>query len=102
MGDHENLSIMLQAAVPLWINQWKKKPWSEVCKQLDEKSKTLPQLLGAKGDILIHGGGEKGEAANLFNQTAEAISLMSFLPGGIEIFGGYWESTHPETEITDK
>lgn len=48
-------------------------------------------VLAYQGDVLQFGG-EKGEAAQLFNGLAEAIAVMSFYPGGITIFGQHYEA----------
>jgi len=48
-------------------------------------------MLGEHGDILLHGGGKKGECADLFNRTAHAIAVLSFAPGGVELFGTKFE-----------
>jgi len=92
-----SLTTSMEAAIPIWIAKLSKQPLDYVLKRMAEQSKTLPGLLGGKGEIMLFGGGEKGEAADMFNQTAEAVALMSFLPGGIHVFG-HWESTHPEKE----
>ena len=89
------LTSAMQAAIPIWIAKWKQQPWEMVWKRLGEQTKTLPDMLGSKGEILMFGGGKKGEATKLFNETAEAVALMSFLPGGIDIFGDHWETDHP-------
>jgi len=92
-----SLTTSMEAAIPIWIEKFKKQPLDEIHKRMTEQSKTLPGLLGGKGEIMLFGGGKKGEAANMFNQTAEAIALMSFLPGGVSVFG-HWETIHPEKE----
>ena len=92
-----SLTTTMQAAVPIWIAKLKKQPLDEIQKRIAEKSKDLPGLLGGKGEIMLFGGGKKGEAAEMFNQTAEAVALLSFLPGGISVFG-HWETIHPESE----
>lgn len=86
------LNIALECSVSIRILEWKSKgnPQKEDFDRL--KSKNLSQVLGEKGDVLLYGGGKKGEAAAIFNDLAEAIALLSFLPGGIEIFGSHWES----------
>jgi len=90
------LPMALAAAIPLWIAQFQKQSWETVQARLSETVKDLPSLLGARGDVLLYGSKKEGEAADLFNRLAEAIALMSFLPGGISTFGNKWESTHPE------
>jgi len=93
-----NLTSSLQIAVPLYIAKFKKQPLEEIHRRLKEQSGVLPDLLGGKGEIMLFGDeNKKGDAAEMFNQTAEAIALMSFLPGGVHVFG-HWETIHPESE----
>lgn len=92
MGDarevkNSTLMITMQAAVPLHILRLKGKPIKEILDQ--GELKRASELLTEKGDILLFGG--KG-AAEVFNATASAIARLSFLPGGIGIFGCHWES----------
>ena len=75
----------------------KQQPWDAVQQRFTEITKTLPDLLGSQGDVLLFGGGKKGEAADMFNKMAEGIALMSFLPGGVRVFGVHWDTTHPDT-----
>jgi hypothetical protein len=93
------LPMTLSAAVPLWIADFKTQSWESVQARFSETVKDLPELLGSRGDVLLFGGSKKGEAANLFNRLAEAIALMSFLPGGITTFGTTWESFHPDAQV---
>ena len=91
MNKNQNtLAITLSTAVPVWIMSLQDKggPTKKDFDELKETSK----LLGEKGDILLFGGGKKGECANIFNKTAKAIAVLSFLPGGIEIFGMRFET----------
>ena len=88
----------LACAIPLWQNDLKKLPWSEVDIQLSGTAK----LLGSRGDLLLFGGGKKGEVAALFNKVAKSIAIMSFWPGGITLFGQHWEDTHPGAPTTKK
>lgn len=84
------LSSMMQMAVPLWIMQFKAKggPSEEDRKRAQETS----EILGEHGDILLCGGGKKGECADQFNRTAEAIAVLAFVPGGVTIFGTHFEA----------
>ena len=89
---------MIQFAILIWIKKMKNIPLEDVWKRLDEISGTLPSLLSTKGEAFIFGTGKKGEAAKMFNEVAEGVALMSFLPGGIHIFEHHWESIHPESD----
>jgi len=49
-------------------------------------------VIANRGDVLLHKGGKEGEAAALFNQMARTIATLSFMPGGVTLFGNHWES----------
>lgn len=85
------LRSMMQMAVPLHIMRLKEKggPTAEDMKKAQETS----DILGERGDILLCGGGKKGEAADQFNRTAHAIAVLAFCPGGLDIFGSHFEAT---------
>ena len=56
------------------------------------KASETADLLGEHGDILLHGGGKKGQCADLFNRTAHAIAVLAVAPGGVELFGTRFEA----------
>lgn len=93
-----SLTTSMEAAIPVWIAKYKKQPLEAVSKRLNEQSAVFPDLIGGRGDVLF-GGGKEGEAADMFNQAAEAVALMSFLPGGVSVFG-HWETIHPDSDTT--
>lgn len=86
------LKTALQAAIPLWQMDLQKVPWTDIEPMLAEASK----LLAEKGDILLFGGGKKGEVTAIFNAVARGIAALSFMPGGIDSFGEHWEARHPD------
>jgi len=90
MSEHL-LQTALQAAVPLWQMELQRVPWADIEPTLAEASK----LICEKGDLLLFGGGRKGEVAEVFNATARGIAALSFAPGGIAAFGQHWEARHP-------
>ncbi len=87
--DHP-LAMAMSAAVPLHIMQLQAKdgPDAADMKKVQETS----GLLGERGDVLLFGGGKKGEPADLFNRTAHAVAVLAFVPGGIDIFGQHFEA----------
>ena len=89
--NNDHLSIAMSAAIPLHIMQIQERggPTEEDMK----KAQATSDKLGEHGDILLFGGGKKGERADLFNRTAHAIAVLAFVPGGINIFGSHFEST---------
>lgn len=90
MGDYVTIAPAMSAAVLIRIQELKKNggPSSSDWEKMGE----FGEVLAAKGDILLFGGGKKGEQADLFNRTAHAISVLAFVPGGITIFGEHWEA----------
>lgn len=89
-NDQHILPDMLQLAVPLYIQQLKDKggPADEDFNRLCG----IGNSLACQGDVLLFGGRKKGETAQLFNDLAFAIAVMSFVPGGVCAFGQRWES----------
>lgn len=85
MKNQALLTTMMQTAVPLHVMRLKEKggPTKEDMARAQETS----DILGERGDILLHGGGKKGEAADQFNRTAHAIAVLAFVPGGVTLFG---------------
>ena len=87
---NEHLPEMMRLAVPLHIEMLRDRggPTAEDMTKAQETS----DILGEHGDILLHGGGKKGECAEIFNRTAHAIAVLAFVPGGAEIFGTRFEA----------
>jgi len=79
------LQEVLRAAVPLWIDRYKDKSWYELQNILQE----CEEILAQNGEAALFY--IKGKTANSFNALAQAIAILSFCPGGIEIFGQRWE-----------
>ena len=85
---HSLLSSTLQLAVPLWIEQLRSRPWEYI----EQRAKECSQVIAEKGDIILFKSTKKGETAKAFNHLAEGIACLSFVPGGVKIFGGHWEA----------
>lgn len=88
-GGADSLPYMMALAVPLHIILLKQKggPQPDDYKKAQETS----DMLGERGDVLLCGGGKKGECADLFNRMAHAVAVLAFVPGGVTVFGGHWE-----------
>ena len=86
--ENSHLAVSLLAAVPLRIMAIKERGG------LNEgdiaRARQIGQLIVEKGDILLFGGGKKGDPAHLHNELAEGIAILSFVPGGVHIFGQHW------------
>ena len=92
MAADSHLAIALATAVPLWVLRLREQPWAQIAERLPE----LGTLICEHGDVILFGSKKRGEAAEGFNALAEAIAALSFVPGGITIFGQHWENRHPE------
>jgi hypothetical protein len=86
------LASSLLLAIPLWIEEVRPLDWKERIRRAHVNS----FIVAAKGDILMFGGGKKGQVAEVFNATAEGIAILSFVPGGVKIFGMHFEADPPK------
>lgn len=75
--------VMIRVSVALRIQQLEERggPNPDDIKKIQESS----DMLGAYGDILIHGGGKRGQRGELFNRAAHAVAVLSFAPGNRHI-----------------
>jgi len=87
--DHP-LAIAMGAAVPLHIMQLQEKGGPDAADM--KRAQETSDMLGERGDVLLHGGGKKGESSDLFNRTAHTVAVLAFVPGGIDIFGQHFEA----------
>ena len=63
-----------------------------------ERVKSYLPLLGERGNFLWTKSPRKGETAKIANAVADAIAVLSFLPGGITIFGRHWENNQDNSK----
>ena len=89
--DYENVKLFLDASVSLRIIALQEQggPTQEDFRRIQDHD----QLLGERGNFLWMKSKKKGETAKVANAVADVIAVLSFVPGGIEIFGRHWEST---------
>lgn len=52
----------------------------------------ISELLGEKGHLLMFRGKKRGETAEVFNQLARGLAILSFVPGGVTFLGEHWIS----------
>jgi hypothetical protein len=86
------LPISLSAAVPLWVHGVYQRggPLPEDWLRLSQ----IGHRLAEHGDLLLFGGSRPGETAELFNQLAEALAILSFLPAGVSFGHLHFEAEH--------
>lgn len=88
----DHLKAFLSAAVPLWIEEFKRLSWQEIMAIAHESS----QVIAEKGDVILYKSKKKGETAAAANALARGIAAGAFSPGGIKIFGLHYEAKHGE------
>ena len=86
------LGISLSCAVPLWIERLKTRPWAE----LEERRTKCLEIIAHHGDNILFRSKKSGDTAEAFNALAEALAILSFVPGGVKAFGLEFKSVHPE------
>lgn len=92
MNDEALLNATLSAAVPLRALELRRIPFERLMSRAPE----LGQIIAEKGDIIQFKSKKKGETAAAFNALAEALAILSFMPGGVTFFGQHFENVHPE------
>lgn len=86
------LSISLQAAVPLWQLCLQERTWDYIRERLP----ALSLMIAEHGDNILFKSKKAGDTAVAFNALAESVAILSFVPGGVRLFGQHWEGKHPE------
>ena len=78
----------MQTAVPLHIMVYEQKggPSPEDL----ARAVAMSGVLGEHGDELLFKSKKPGRTAELFNQTADAVAVLAFCPGGVSIFGQHF------------
>lgn len=88
------LTESLRAAVPVWREQIAAMTHDEFRVFVDEHRRADVLSLCQKGDLLLYGGGSKGEVAEAFNALARTVAALSFNPGGATFAGLHWCQDH--------
>ncbi len=85
------LKIALSFSVPLRIISLKENG-GVTEKDFKRVTEYNYNIFETSAEYLLFKSEKKGETAKMFNAVADAISVLSFVPGGITIFGSHWES----------
>ena len=80
------LATALEAAVRLWIEEFRSLSEEDRQRMIDE----VVERFAERMEYLLHR--KQGETAKAFNDVARAIALLSFCPGGIDCFGHHWKT----------
>lgn len=85
---YDHLAEHLVAAVPVEIEMLRGLTDEQLATRRDWLR--VLNLVAAKGDVLLYGGGQPGEAAAVFARLAEALAVLAFAEGGVTVFGLHW------------
>lgn len=77
------LQSTLSVAVPLRIEEMRKRPWSYI----EERARVCGQVIASEGDNILYRSKKQGQTAEAFNRLAEGIACLAFTPGGVRVFG---------------
>lgn len=81
------LSVCLEVAVMLQIREIKNSGY--ISDYLLESARETADLIAYSGDTLLF---DNKKAGAIFNKVAMAVAVLSFQPGGVQIFGFKFES----------
>lgn len=82
----------LEVAVPLWIARLREVPWTLI----DARREPCMMMIAEHGDDILFRSKKPGNTAKAFNALAEAVAILSFVPGGVKVFGREWSNRHPD------
>jgi hypothetical protein len=87
------LKTMLPMAVTLEIMRLKGAPWEKI----QDMAQGHAQFIAEHGDNLLFLGPKKGDTSKAFTKFVQGVAALSFVPGGVTIFGQHYEATHPDS-----
>lgn len=90
MSNDALLIATLEVAVPMWIDKFKRE--KVPLEKIVEDAHELAQVIAEKGDVIQFKSKKRSETGTAFNALAKAIAAMSFMPGGVKVFGLHFES----------
>jgi len=80
------LKIALETAVPIWQDEFRRR--GGVQKDDIARAKQSVAEFSENGDALFYK--KVSKTTELFNKVAEAIAVLSLLPGGVDVFEKHW------------
>lgn len=93
-GNEALLLMALDCAVPLRIHQISHWPIERI---LDPREcQRLADVVAEHGDIMLYRSKRKGETAKAFNELAQALARLAYMPGGVEFNGRVYRADHAE------
>jgi hypothetical protein len=97
------LKTSLEVGVMLRVAELIPLPAEERQVELEHNRERWTDLIASKADVLLYGGGKPGEVASVHIALVNAIAHLSFVPGGITVFGLHFETVlDPPSESAEK
>jgi hypothetical protein len=87
--DHRLIDT-LDLAVPMWLELLAALDEAERDRHIWWWAKTAIQPVCERGDVLMYGGGKKGQAAEVFNYLASGLAALAYCPGGVNFAGSHY------------
>lgn len=88
MPDDFLLRAALGCAVPLWQHTWRERFETWTPDMIAKRREALADIVASQGDVIQFR--ERGKSGPAFNGLAEALALMSYVPGGVQFLGDHW------------
>jgi hypothetical protein len=85
------LMTSLQVSVPIKVAELQRLPPEILTDMLRHRGPDLADIIASRSDILMFGGGKRGEVAHVFAAVTEALALGALVPGGIQLLGLRWQ-----------
>lgn len=92
------LMATLESAVPLRVAELAQMSAAGREEQIRAWADAAAQPLHEEADILMCGGGKRGQAAKVFNHLARALAAGAYQPGGVTFNGRHWCADHAACE----
>jgi hypothetical protein len=83
------VSATVGTMVPLFVTELKQR--GGPAPSDFDRARAFAPVLAERADTMMYGG-KRGEAAKLMSDMCFAIAVLSFCPGGINIFGNQFEN----------
>jgi hypothetical protein len=91
------LKMSLGVAVPLRVAELELMTRGEVFAEMEARRDEWSELIASRADILLYGGGKKGDVARVHTALVNALAHLAFAPGGVEFMGMRFEARQEVT-----
>jgi hypothetical protein len=89
------LRLHLQTCVPLRLAELRRQGGPTEADW--QRTAEVGQEIAEHGDWLMFRGPRQGDTARLVGKVVDAVAMLAYCPGGIDILGVHWEVKKDET-----